>query len=459
MGRGGRAAALGLACFLVYAANGRSIGSGDVVPASYLAVALVRGDGVVLDRYDGQLRGVDGRLPGYLDERRGHVVSRYPIGPGLVAAPLAAPLAWWLDRVEPGWDQGTDRAAVRRRMDWIGKTTAAAIAAGAVALLYVLLTRLGQGRGAVAAATIAAGFGTGYLPVASQALWQHGPAVLCLTAAMLGLRSAAARREPRPPGPRPGWRGGMARAALAGAATALMVVCRTVDAVFAAVIGLWALRHLDRPSRWAFFVPAFAIGGLWAAYNVHFFDTLTGGYAEIERMHPWAHGTRGTFTGSLIGGGLGTLFSPSHGLLVYSPWVMVVGAGLFSSQVRRRLFAPWSLPGWLMVALVPSFALLATYSCWWGGHCFGARFWIDATPILAIGLAAAVGGGIAESRFRIATGLVAAAVLVNAVGFLCYPSTWHNAPTNADRDHARLWDWRDSEVTRGLREGVRPRAW
>lgn len=437
---------LGLACVLIYMANGRSIGSGDVVPASYLAVALVRGDGVVLDRYAALLRGGDGRLPGYLDERRGHVVSRYPIGPALIAAPLAAPLVWWLDRAEPGWDRGSDRAAVRRRMDWIGKTTAAAITAAAVALLSVLLTRLGYGRGAVAAAVVAAGFGTGYLPVASQALWQHGPAALCLTAAMLGLQGPGSRR-------------GMARAALAGAATALMVVCRTVDAVFAAVIGLWALRHLDRPARWAFFGPAFAIGGLWAAYNVHFFDTLTGGYAEIERMHPWAHGTHGTFTGSLIGGGLGTLFSPSHGLLVYSPWVLVVGAGLFRASVRRRLFEGGSLPGWLMAGLAPSFALLATYSCWWGGHCFGARFWIDATPILALGLAAAVGGGNAENRFRMANGLVAAAVLVNAVGFLCYPSTWHSTPTNADRDHARLWDWRDNEVTRGLSEGVRPRAW
>jgi hypothetical protein len=45
------------------------------------------------------------------------------------------------------------------------------------------------------------------------------------------------------------------------------------------------------------------------------------------------------------------------------------------------------------------------------------------------------------------------------VGFLCYPSTWHGRPTNADRDHTRLWDWADSEVTRGIREGIKPPSW
>jgi hypothetical protein len=473
MGRGVQAAAWGLACWLVYGANGRSIGAGDVVPASYLAVALVRGDGVVLDRYDRQLRGEDGRLPGYLDQRRGHLVSRYPIGPAVLAAPLAAPLVWWLDRVEPGWDQRADRAAVRRRMEWIGKTTASALTAAAVGVLAVVLGRLGYRGGAVGAAVAAAAWGTGYWPVASQALWQHGPAVLCLTVAVLGLSGGAVRAgEARPVeaagemaagcGSRPVVLPpvGLGAAAWAGAATAWMVVCRTVDAVLAAVIALWVLRHLGRPARWAFFVPAITIGGLWAAYNIWFFDTLIGGYAAIERMHPWAHGTRGTFSGSLLGGGLGTLVSPSHGLLVYSPWVLVAAVGMVSGSVRRRLFMEGGgLTGWLMVGLVPLFGLLATYSCWWGGHCFGARFWIDATPVLAIALAAVwerMGGVV--GRWTVGV-LIGWSVGVHAVGFACYPSTWHSQPTNVDRDHRRLWDWRDNEVTRGVREGIRPRMW
>jgi hypothetical protein len=37
--------------FAIYLANGREIGSGDTVPAKYLTLALLRGDGFYLDRY------------------------------------------------------------------------------------------------------------------------------------------------------------------------------------------------------------------------------------------------------------------------------------------------------------------------------------------------------------------------------------------------------------------------
>lgn len=48
---------------------------------------------------------------------------------------------------------------------------------------------------------------------------------------------------------------------------------------------------------------------------------------------------------------------------------------------------------------------------------------------------------------------------IQTVGFLAYPSSWHGTPTNADRDHPRLWHWHDNEVTRCWREGVKARMW
>ncbi|HMB08470.1 MAG TPA: hypothetical protein VKP69_32655, partial [Isosphaeraceae bacterium] len=43
---------LGIALFLAYWANGRTIGAGDTIPAQLLPIALIRGDKPYLDRFE-----------------------------------------------------------------------------------------------------------------------------------------------------------------------------------------------------------------------------------------------------------------------------------------------------------------------------------------------------------------------------------------------------------------------
>lgn len=432
------AAALGLALFAAFAANGRMIGAGDVVPATLLPVALVRGDGPVLDRFAHALREPDGRVPGYATEERGHIVSRYPIGAAILAIPLVLPQVVALDLRDPGWEADGPRAL--RACARMAKRASAALAAlGGVALL-LLLRGLGLGRAALPA-TLIATLGSDVWAVASQAPWQHGPAALCLTlAAWLLARPSPSR----------------GRLALAGLATAGMVVCRPIDVVFAAALAVWALRRLPRAGRRAFLAPAAAVAALLAAYNLYFFDTLTGGYAQLEKFHGAYHGIEGTWTGPFLDGASGTLLSPSRGLLTYCPWVALALATLPLAAGRLPAGSPLRPLLW---SLIPYFVLLSKYSCWWAGHSFGPRFWVDAVPVLAVALG--LGLDWAADRYRpmvaafAAAGLVAAAA--QGVGVACYPSSWHGTPTNADLDHARLWDSIDSELTRCVREGVRRR--
>ena len=472
-----RDAWLTLGLLALFLANGRAIGGGDTVPAALLQVALVRGDGLTLDRLAWAIRTETGAVPGYCDESRGHVVSRYPIGPALTTIPFAWISISWLDRTRPGWDAPTsDPSAFLEVVRQLGKLNAALVAALAVGLLPGLLRRLGL-EGGIVVAVVALGLGSGVWPTASQALWQHGPAILWLTAALRALI---------PPGgleafPRESLTA--ARLAVAGGSLALMVMCRPIDMVFAAVIAGWVV--ISSPARaglrrWGrvwrpfglersrpFWGTAGLLGLAWCGYNLWFFDSLNGGYAEIEKMHPWAHGLKGTWTGSLLWGGLGTLVSPSHGLLIHCPWV-----------VPALALLPWGwnrLPRWnatpiralLTIGLALNFVALAKYSCWWGGHCFGARFWIDATPLLVIALATVWTTATASLRTRpskpgcssldprwrgVLVDTVAVAVWVHGVGFWRYPTSWHSNPTNVDRDHARLWDWFDTETTRALTE-------
>ena len=129
--------------YSIYLANGREIGSGDSVPAKYLSCALIRGDGFYLDRYERDVLKwwPHPTMPYYVTLVDRHYVSRYPIGPALLALPFTIPQMLVLDRTHPGWETSEP--------DWfdtICKRSAAAITTLAALALLAVLRKLGLGR-------------------------------------------------------------------------------------------------------------------------------------------------------------------------------------------------------------------------------------------------------------------------------------------------------------------------
>lgn len=432
-------------CLVFYLANGRHIGSGDCVPATYLPIALARGDGPWLDRFRSFLESPTGQLPGYCELSRGHIVSRYPIGPGLILAPVVIPQVLIWDKLKPGWDQTPESFQLTARR--MAKLASATLAAIGVAMIWKWL-RPKFGTSAASLATVSAAFGSDLWSVASQAAWQHGPAVFCLMVSILILESNKRSRT---------------RAALAGSFTAMIVVCRPVDLPIAIAVWLYVLHQDSSTHRW-FAITASVVALMWSGWNLYFFDHMTGGYSEIEKMHGWAHGVKGSWSTPLTTGIAGSLFSPSHGLLIYCPWVLLSGFGLWSIWKHRQT-DHLLMPRMLTLCLLPTLIMLSKYSCWWGGHCFGPRFWIDTTPILAM-LAAAAWQWAESLNFRSRSGLRCLFLValvwsagLQSVAVWSYPTSWHSSPTNADKDHKRLWDWHDNEVTRGLHEGSHRPQW
>jgi hypothetical protein len=52
---------------------------------------------------------------------------------------------------------------------------------------------------------------------------------------------------------------------------------------------------------------------------------------------------------------------------------------------------------------------------------------------------------------------LAVSLVVSATGAFSYPhERWNTDPASVDRDHARLWDWRDSQILRCWRQGPSP---
>jgi hypothetical protein len=425
---------LGLALVFVYLINGRDLGTHDTISAALLPLYILRGDGIYFDNsYLGNVRS-NLPMPDFLTTAHGRVVTLYPIGPALVAVPLFAPQVAVLDHYHPGWDR--DRQVAISESILMAKRSMAVVVALVGVVLHRLLLVLGVGRAAVPA-VLAACLGSDLWAVGSQATWQHGPAALSLIAAIALL-------HPQPVGRR--------RLVLAGAFTGLLVACRLMDVVFATAIATWLAWTDWRGLRW--FLPApILIGITLLCYNLWFFDNILGGQAKLEQYHMRLHAVPSTWSSNLVDGLLGTLVSPNRGLLVFSPWIAVGLVTLVVPTVRRRL-SDHSLICVLIASLIPYLIILSKYSVWWGGHCFGPRYWTDVIPLFAILFAYGLEWMLKRSRVLLAISAVTVivSIAVQLIGAFCYPSSWNLEPRNVDLHHERLWDWRDTELSRCLIE-------
>lgn len=426
----GTALLLVLASFLVYNVNFREVSAADTIPARLLPVELIRHQRLDLDHY---FQNAPQGRPGYywVQFVGGHYRSSYPIAPAFLASPI------YLVPVILG---AGDHWIV---INVLSKLAASLMAALSVGLVYLAAMNLGvplvdRERAALAVALVYA-VATSTWSVSSQGLWGHAPAQLAMATATYALV--------RPPG-RPVLSG------LAGLATGVMLACRPPTALLAAAITTYVLRTSSRQNVVRYLGLGGAVVLAVLVYNAAIFDSPQGGYAEINQTHAKWHGVERTWTSALGPGLLGLLVSPSRGLFLYSPILLLALPGIIMS-VRRRM------PGillYLSVGLLASLLLLGCYTVWWGGQSFGPRLLSDFLPA-AVLLMMPVWSMVWNSRpwRALVVALFAFSVLVHAVGAFYYPSPveveWNTTPKDVDKAHERLWDWRDTQLLRLLWNG------
>lgn len=267
----------------------------------------------------------------------------------------------------------------------------AAVVATTLALtcLYAAVTPV-TGGPAAAVSVVALGLGTPLWSVSADALWSHAPAALCLSAAVLA-RSKA-------------------RWGLAGLALGAAVLCRPHLLVAGLVLVLLAVVR-ERRARPALVVLAGLACGVTALvlYNAAVYGTpsILGGYtaahAQVSGVGPAA------FAENL----LGAVLSPSRGLAVYSPFLLVL---LPWGRAAWREAPPWvrdsALAG-LGYALVQLWLIRFTG----GSRFYSGRVLIEplvlAGPLLAVTLRNATSRAGARRVVAIA---VAASVLAIGAG-------------------------------------------
>lgn len=349
-------------------------------------------------RQDGKLRLNKDRYYIVKSERRGVYLSTFGPVPGLSMLPLAA-LVHAVD----------SNFGIKSRLRLsVAKLHSASMTAGAALAVFfvgLVFTR----RSLAAAVALAYGLGTCAWSLSSQNLWQQ-----TVSGFFLCLGTLAFVKFPE----RPKW------AALAGLAFGIAVASRsTIVLPLFAVFVYLAIYH--RRSAVALALGCAPAPLALAAYNYYYFgNPLTLAQQLV------GHGVATEKTGSpdlwqtpFFEGAAGLLFSPSRGLLVFSPFLILSFWGIFRiwRDSRYRVLRP------LTIGALSVMALQCKWFDWWGGWTYGPRPWVDMIPLLTIFLVPVI-----ETVWKHKPILVpfAAAlgwsVFVQVVGAYSYDKTWND---------------------------------
>jgi hypothetical protein len=338
---------VGILCLLVYNANLRSISAGDTYPARYLPLSIWHYRTLMLDpvseiTLQGRRETAFWMLPG----RNGHTISLYPVVVPAVIAPLYLPAMVYLKG--RGWDRGEmDRVA--RIME---KLAASLLAAMTVALMYLLLRRRTEPTTAILL-TLAFAFGTTTWVISSQALWQHGLGELLIVGMLLLLTG------PRSTG-----------AVLAtGFLCGLIAGNRPPDSILAVAFGIYGISWARRLTPLLVGTAALSVG-MVVVYNLTAAGKIGGAYFLV--------GNASFFRYDLLSGLAGMLISPTHGLFVFSPFLLFLPCCLpqvLRDRGTRRLTITIGVAALLQL-------LIYAKADWRQGASWGPRWLTDMLPVL-----------------------------------------------------------------------------
>jgi len=270
--------------------------------------------------------------------------------------------------------------------------------------------------------------------VASQALWQHGPGVLCLLLAMLGLSWE-----------QQDWRARVFTGFWLGFAFAVRP--QTAPFLVAGAAAEWLItegpNRAKRAAVATFCLGAFPLVAFTLGYNSYFFGSLFGSY----------HGYESGFRLSLLAkGGPALLLSPNRGLLFFTPIALL---GLLGMAIALRRPRSHPIEATFAAVAIAYFVLHSSFFTWAGGWTFGPRYLIETLPALALASTLAIPRIPPKRAVTVAIVLaIGWSVLVEVNGAFCYPASNWNARMARDME-GHAWDfrhielWEDFQVWRG----------
>ncbi|MEI6104278.1 MAG: glycosyltransferase family 39 protein [Methanothrix sp.] len=272
--------------------------------------------------------------------------------------------------------------------------------------------------------------------VSSQGLWQHGLVELILALSIYLVLLNEKHRSDK-------------IIISLGILSGLFFLNRPVDIILLIPLLYYILNFKDR--RIVYYFGSMALsGGPFLIYNYYYYGNPFGGNSILLSGFSLNSNNIISFAGLLI--------SPSRGLFVYTPILILSVLGYLKTlQIENK-----NIRYLLMLfggSILLSLLVYSSFSCWWAGGSYGPRFLTGMLPALAMFL----GLYIKDISFNIKTRknllkvcIISISLLwsifAQLVGAFYYPNgNWDGSPSdNGDR----LWDYNDTQIGRTFNAGI-----
>jgi hypothetical protein len=417
-----------LLIYSAYLRSGNNV-TADSAWSIHTSMSLLREGNADLNEYRGFLKTI-GQTHAYAAEAiDGHIYNFYPIGSSIAALPLVAVINQFARSV-----YGIDLQEYLQHS--FPEPVELLIAAFLVALTAVILYRSARLYLPISLAlllTFIFAFCTSAWSTASRVLWQHTASLLMLSLTLY--LTLLARRRP-------------ALIQFISIPLALSYTIRPTNSISIVVFTLFVFiayrRYLVRYLLWALLVavPFFV-------FNESIYQALLSPYYRLYQEFSLA-----TLVPALIGQWL----SPSRGLLIYSPVLLLAVFGLLI-KIRRKQIE--RLDAYLLGIVVLHWIAISIWPVWWGGWSYGPRMFTDMLPYFFYFMIPVFVQAPRATRGQKAV-FAAGTLLLVAWSFAVHyrgandlaTLEWNRKPVNVDDYPDRLWDWRDAQFARGLTWGA-----
>jgi hypothetical protein len=369
-----------------------------------------------------------------IEELEHHLYSFFPIGAPLLSVPfvfiadkLSVPffsvssLAEYLSVHRPYTDPIVQR---------IEQVTASSIVALTAIVIYLIVQRYLDIKRASLLVLIFS-FCTSAWSTASRALWQHGPSMFMLAAALY--IALLAQKRPHL----------VQFSAIPLALSYMIRPTNSISILFFTFLVLF--KYHKHFLRYCFWASIFAIPFL--LYNLSIYHQILSPYYSPQRVVRTPHFFEALF---------GNLVSPARGLFIFSPVLLF---SIYGAVLKAREKVWHAIDFCLVGIIVLHWVVISSFPHWYGGYSIGPRFFTDMIPYLLVFLIPIV----ARLKFPrcfgegvFAFGFALTVIISIFVHYRCAtdpgPAQWNMWPIAIDRHPDRIWDWRDLQFLRGLRQ-------
>lgn len=364
-------------------------------------------------------------LSGSAEKIDDKLFNSYPLGESLIAVPFV----YFLSKI-------FEENVVFNNATKVERFIASSIVAISALFVVEIMLLLGLNWSVAIFIALVFAFSTSAFSTASRAMWQHGPTMLAILIVIWLFHSSEKKKY---------------LIQFTAIPVAFSFICRPTNGLFVMLVtGLVFFNYRQYFLKYLMWAVVLAVPFVLINY-LNFHHIFSAYYRQPI----------GSANQNILNTATSLLISPNRGFFFWHPLFIFSVLEIYSRYTQKTLKPIERL---MVIHFILFTLLISSFSCWWGSHCIGPRFFSDMIPygIYFFGLFVKK----IESSPLIFKNLIWSTILLlfvigtfvhgwaaNNAGNVTGSMEWNIYPQDIDLHTERVWDLQDAQFLRGTKWG------